>query len=56
MDEVIEAQTTKKDQLAIVEEMIKRLDDMPQHAMMQPINHYDYYSLLVLMQALLKMP
>lgn len=40
--------------LSTIEEMIKTVENMPQHALSSPISHYDYCNLLMLMCSLLK--
>lgn len=45
----------KKDVKESIEELLRSLDNLPTHAMIQPISHYDYYSLLLLMRALLEL-
>jgi hypothetical protein len=37
-----------------VETTIKRLEEMPPHAMMLPITHYDFYQITLLLEAVLK--
>ena len=56
MSEVIEAQTPKKDQLAIeeVNNMISYLERLPVDELMRPINSYDMLRILYLLQALAK--
>ena len=44
----------KNDILTIIDGMIENIENLPQHAMMMPITHYDYYSLLVLMSSLFR--
>lgn len=46
---------SKKDKLMeILNEMIKTYENLPEHAMMAPITHYDYVSLLMLFRELFK--
>lgn len=50
-DELVKAEEpivkpTKKELLRTLEEMVKTFNDLPQEAMMAPINHYDFSSLL----------
>lgn len=40
--------------LQILDEMILTVDNLPQHAKLQPITHYDYETLLVFLRAILK--
>jgi len=43
---------TKEDFLDALDEMIKRIEAMPSNAMIISINHYDFVSLLVLLQSI----
>ena len=45
--------TRKEKLLSQIDDMIIDLERLPQHAMMNPITHYDYASLLVLMSTIL---
>lgn len=45
---------TKEDFLDALEEMIKRIEDMPQQAMVVAINHYDFVSLLILLSSIFR--
>ncbi len=45
---------TKEDFLQALDEMIKRIEDMPQQAMVVAINHYDFISLLILLSSIFK--
>lgn len=45
---------SKKDLLFMLDEMIKNVENLPQHVMSSPISHYDYCSLLILLSALFK--
>ncbi len=45
---------TKQELLNMLSEMIKNIENLPQHAMISPINHYDFSSLLILLLALFK--
>lgn len=40
--------------LDALEEMIKKIEELPQAAMVTAITHYDYYSLLLLLSALFR--
>lgn|SRR6185503_7547941 len=44
----------KADLLDSLEEMIKRIEEMPQQAMVVAINHYDFISLLILLSSIFK--
>ena len=46
---------TRDDLINVLDEMIKRIEDMPQNAMVVSINHYDFVSLLMLLSSLFKM-
>ena len=43
---------TKADLLIELDNMIKRIEDMPQQAMIVSINHYDFVSLLILLSSI----
>jgi hypothetical protein len=45
---------SKSDMIFYIDSMIKSIDNLPQAAMMTPVTHYDYYSLLLLISALFK--
>lgn len=44
----------KKELVEMLDEMIKNIENMPSHAMNNPINHYDFCSALLLMSSILK--
>ena len=44
----------KEEALEALEEMIKRIEEMPPNAMVASINHYDYVSLLILISTLFR--
>lgn len=46
--------TTKKDLLNALDDLIKRIEEMPKQAMIIAINHYDYVSLLILLSSLFR--
>ena len=50
----VSAKPPKKELLAMLDEMIKRIEDLPQEALYAPINHADYVSLLILLSAILR--
>lgn len=43
----------KKDIQSSVKHLIESLENMPQHALIQPTNHYDHLSILLLIQSML---
>lgn len=45
---------TKSDLLDELEGMIKRIEEMPQQAMVVSINHYDFVSLLILLSSIFR--
>lgn len=45
---------TKLDFLDALDEMIKKIEDMPQQAMCVSINHYDHLSLMVLLSSIFR--
>lgn len=46
--------TCKADLLKMLDEMVKRYDDLPSSAMITPINHYDFSSLLIFLASWLR--
>jgi len=44
----------KKEQLIMLDEMIKNIEKLPENAMITPINHYDFCSLLILLSSILR--
>ncbi len=42
------------DLLNMLDEMVKNVENLPQHALTQPINHYDYCSLMILLSSILR--
>lgn len=45
---------TRQDFLDALDEMIKRIEEMPQQAMIVSINHYDFVSLLILLSSIFR--
>lgn len=45
---------SKKDLLKMLTEMIVNIEKLPQNAMTAPITHYDYASLLILLEAIFR--
>jgi len=45
---------TRKEMIEMLEAMVKNIENLPQKAMEGPINHYDLYSFMVLILAILK--
>lgn len=44
----------KQDKLKMLDEMIKNIENLPQQAMILPVNHYDLLSALLLISSILK--
>lgn len=44
----------KKELIALLDEMIKNVENLPQGAMLSPVTHYDYVSLMILLSSILK--
>ncbi len=45
---------TREDLVNVLDEMIKRIEDMPPNAMVVSINHYDFVSLLMLLSSIFR--
>lgn len=46
--------SNKKDILDAINEMVKKIEELPPQAMITAITHYDYYSLLLILSAMLR--
>jgi len=46
---------TRKDLLYALDEMINNIQALPNHVMLNSINHYDFCSLLILLQSIFRM-
>lgn len=46
----------REDFLNALDEMIRRIEEMPSQAMVVAINHYDFVSLLILLSSILRFP
>lgn len=44
----------RREMIDMLEAMIKNIENLPKHAMDLPINHYDFYSYMMLVVAVLK--
>lgn len=44
---------SKAEKIAMLEEMVKNLENLPQNVMSTPINHYDFYSYLLVVVSIL---
>lgn len=49
-----EKKPTRADLIEMLDEMVKNYDNLPPHAMIMPISHYDLQAVLILLQAILK--
>lgn len=45
---------TKQEKLAMLDNMIKSYENLPQQAMHLPVNHYDFVSFMILVQSLFR--
>jgi len=45
---------TKKQLIEMLDEMANNIEKLPQHAMTAPITHYDHWSLITLLSAILR--
>ena len=45
---------SRSDLIEMLDQMIKNIDGLPTNAMLTPINHYDFCSLLILLSAMFK--
>lgn len=54
MEDDMTKKPTKEELLSMLSEMAKNIEGLPPQAMVTSINHYDYWSLLVLLDAILR--
>lgn len=54
LSEPINERPTKQDLINVLDDMIAKIDTLPQHTMTAPINHYDYSALLMLLSSIFK--
>lgn len=47
---------TRLEQIEMLETMVKNIENLPKHVMDLPINHYDFYSYILLITSILKTP
>lgn len=45
---------TRKEQIEMLETMVKNIENLPHAAMSLPVNHYDLYSFMLLISSILK--
>lgn len=50
----IDDRPTKEELIGVLDDMIAKIDTLPQHTMTAPINHYDYSALLMLLSSIFK--
>lgn len=46
--------SNKKELLSMLDQMISNVENLPQGAMLSPVTHYDYVSLMILLSSILK--
>ncbi len=45
---------SRKELLDILDELIKSMENLPPHALVMPITHYDHWQLMLLLSQILK--
>jgi predicted nucleic acid-binding Zn-ribbon protein len=53
-EEMQSAKPTKEEMLEMLDDMARRIDDLPGHAASQPITHYDFQALVLLLSSILR--
>lgn len=53
-NEELQEKPSKKDLLDMLDEMIKNYENLPPHAMISPITHYDLAAALMLLSSILR--
>jgi len=51
---LVQKKPSKKELLEMIDEMIKSFERLPQHALLTPINHSDFISLLMLLASIFR--
>ena len=52
--EVVAPKMSRDELIGMLDQMIKTIEALPQHAMVEPITHYDHCATLILLSAILK--
>ncbi len=50
----MEKRLSRKEHMEILDEMIKNIENLPSHAMSNPVTHYDLLSLMLLLQSVFR--
>jgi hypothetical protein len=45
---------SREEQIKMLDDMIKNIENLPQQALTLPVNHYDLYSFMLLVSSILK--
>lgn len=45
---------TRADLLAMLDELVAGFDNLPAHALVMPVTHYDHWQLMILLSQILK--
>ena len=45
---------SKKELIDILDELIKNMENLPSHALVMPITHYDHWQLMILLSQIFK--
>jgi hypothetical protein len=54
-NESVNHKPKKSEMISMLQEIIKSYENLPQHAMLLPISHYDFVSVLLLVSAILEL-
>jgi hypothetical protein len=52
--EAAQNKLSRKEQIAMLESMVKNIENLPHHAMETPINHADFYAYFLILISILK--
>lgn len=52
----ISTKLTRQEQIEMLERMLNNIENLPKHVMDTPVNHYDFYSYLLIVLSILKTP
>ena len=54
--EDVSTKLTRQEQIEMLERMLNNIENLPKHVMDTPVNHYDFYSYLLIVLSILKTP
>ncbi len=50
----LKSKPSKEDLISMLDKMVEDIENLPQNAMLTPVNHYDFCSLIILLSSIFK--